>query len=153
MTQPAYLLDTGVVLALINGKALGKRIDATYGLRASALRPAVCIVTHGELLALALTNRERHGTNAEAEIDNAISELTIINIDDRDVLDAYAEIYEHLRNHPKGSRTNVGQNDMWIAAATRASGSTLLTLDKDFDPLDGSMIKRLYIDPRIKTTR
>lgn len=33
MSALAYLLDTGVVLALINGKALGKRIDATYGLR------------------------------------------------------------------------------------------------------------------------
>lgn len=35
---------------------------------------------------------------------------------------------------------------MWIAAATRASDSTLLTLDKDFDPLDGAMIRRFYID-------
>jgi predicted nucleic acid-binding protein len=150
MAAPAYLLDTGVVLALINGKALGKRIDATYGLRASALRPAVCIVTYGELLAMARTNKDKLGPTAETEIHNAMAELTVIGIDDRDVLDAYAEIYEHLRNHPKGSRTNVGENDMWIAAASRASSSTLLTLDKHFDPLEGTMITRFYIDQKTK---
>lgn len=152
MAAPAYLLDTGVVLALINGKALGKRIDATYGLRASVLRPAACIVTYGELLAMARTNKDKLGAKAETAIHSAMSELTLISIDDRDVLDAYAEIYEHLRNHPKGSRTNVGDNDMWIAAATRASGSTLLTLDRDFDPLDDAMITRLYIDSKAKSS-
>ena len=39
---------------------------------------------------------------------------------------------------------------MWIAAAARASDSTLLTLDKDFDPLEGEMIRRLYIERKPK---
>jgi predicted nucleic acid-binding protein len=151
MAAAAYLLDTSVVLALIRGKALGVRIDTTYGLRASAIRPAACIVTYGELLAMALTNKDKLGAKAETEIHNAMAELTVIDIHDDDVLRAYAEIYAHLRNHPKGSRTNVGENDMWIAAAARASNSTLLTLDRDFDPLEGAMITRLYIDPKAKT--
>lgn len=75
-----------------------------------------------------------------------MSELNVINVDDENVLHAYAEIYTRLRNHPKGLRTNVGENDMWIAAAARASDSTLLTLDKGFDPLEGEMIRRLYIE-------
>jgi predicted nucleic acid-binding protein len=113
MAAPAYLLDTGVALALIRGKALGAK--------------------------------------AETELRNAMAELTVIDIHDDDVLRAYAEIYAHLRNHPKGSRTNVGENDMWISAAARASNSTLLTLDRDFDPLESAMITRLYIDPKVKT--
>jgi len=79
---------------------------------------------------MARTNKDKLGAKAEAEIHNAMAELTLIDIDDRDVLDAYAQIYEHLRHHPKGS--------------------TLLTLDRDFDPLDGAMITRLYIDSTVK---
>ncbi|HVJ93912.1 MAG TPA: type II toxin-antitoxin system VapC family toxin [Labilithrix sp.] len=150
MAGTSFLLDTGVVLALMLGKDLGTRIDATYGLRASATRPAVCIVTYGELLAMAHANKATLGPKAEADIHATMSELNVINIDDDDVLQAYAEIYTHLRNHPKGSRTNVGENDMWIAAAARASDSTLLTLDKDFDPLEGEMIRRLYIERKPK---
>lgn len=39
---------------------------------------------------------------------------------------------------------------MWIAAAARASDSNLLTLDKDFDPLEGEMIQRLYIERKAR---
>ena len=152
VTSEPFLLDTSVVLTLLRGKELGTRIDAAYGLRASPLRPAVCIVTYGELLGLAHANRSTLGAKADSDIHSLMAELTIINVDDADVMQAYAEVYAHLRNHPKGSRANLGENDMWIAAAARASDSTLLTLDKHFDALDGAMIRRIYIEqtPRVR---
>ena len=46
MSDRLFLLDTSVVVALVRGKALGQRIDATYGLRAAPLRPLWCHVLH-----------------------------------------------------------------------------------------------------------
>lgn len=142
MADPSYLLDTGVLLALLRGEELGRRIDAAYGLRASRLRPLVCVVSHGEILAMNRANKL--GDKRLKAAERALAELTTIDLHDEDVLRAYSEIYAHLREHPKGSRTNIGENDLWIAAATRASGATLLTLDRDFDPLDPAMIHRIH---------
>ncbi|MBL8717482.1 MAG: PIN domain-containing protein [Myxococcales bacterium] len=143
MSLPSYLLDTSVIVALLGGKELGARIDEAYGLRKSPLRPLVCVVTHGELKAMARVNKL--GPTKVAATELALGELTTIDLHDQDVLRAYAEIYDHLRSHPKGSRTNMGENDMWIAAATRAANATLLTLDTDFDALFPAMIQRVYI--------
>lgn len=139
-----YLLDTSVLLTLINGKELGRKIDATYGFRASPYKPLACVVTHGELWALARKNG--FGEHKRASIARALDEVTTVDVFDDDVIRAYADVYEALHRHPKGSRTNIGQNDMWIAAAARAAGATLLTLDKDFDPLHPDLIQRIYIE-------
>jgi len=48
--------------------------------------------------------------------------------------------------HPGGART-IGQNDLWIAAAAKATGATLLTTDRDFDHLDPTQLQRIHIDP------
>ena len=56
MSPQLYLLDTSVLIALMNGKALGKYVDVTYGLSGSKPRPLACAVSHGELWALAAVN-------------------------------------------------------------------------------------------------
>lgn len=142
MASPLWLLDTTVLIALTNGKALGQYIDATYHLRASPVRPLVCIVSHGELWALARVNG--YGTAKRAAITITLTNVVTIDID-QTVVDAYVEVYAALRRFPKGARTNVGENDLWIAAATRAAGATLLTTDTDFDPLSPDTIQRIYI--------
>jgi predicted nucleic acid-binding protein len=78
-------------------------------------------------------------------LEETLDAVVTVDISDDLVIESYAEIYETLRRHPKGSRTNVGENDMWIAAATRAAGATLLTIDGDFDSLYPNMIDRVYI--------
>jgi hypothetical protein len=50
----------------------------------------VCIVTYGELLAMAHANTATLGAKAEADIHATMSELNVINVDDEDVLQAYA---------------------------------------------------------------
>jgi predicted nucleic acid-binding protein len=42
----------------------------------------------------------------------------------------------------------VSDNDVWIAACTSAADATLLTTDRDFDPLVGRYLDRVWIDPR-----
>jgi predicted nucleic acid-binding protein len=42
--------------------------------------------------------------------------------------------------------TTRSRNDLWIAAAAKAAGATLLTTDKDFDHLLGALLDGVYID-------
>ena len=37
--------------------------------------------------------------------------------------------------------------DRWIAATAKAADATLLTTDKDFDPLHPRYVERIWIDP------
>lgn len=56
-----------------------------------------------------------------------LAELVRVDAGLPDVVKAYAEI--HAANKTGGH--NTGQNDMWIAATTKAAGAVLLTCDKD----------------------
>lgn len=145
MPSSLFLLDTNVLLALIRGRELGSRIDARFGLRSSPVKPLACIVSHGELWALAAVNRWNDARREEirAMLENVVT----LGISDSEVIDAYVEVYSVLRRVPSGSRTNSGENDMWIAAASRAASAILLTTDRHFDPLHPTVISREYIDP------
>ena len=59
------------------------------------------------------------------------------------VLKKYGEIDHFLESNGR----SVGDNDTWIAATAAATSATLLTTDKDFDPLEGTFISRIYVDP------
>jgi predicted nucleic acid-binding protein len=143
MAGELYLLDTNILIVLDKGKALATHIATTYGLTSKLSNACVCIVTHGELSALARVNdfTEAQRENIEAMVDS----LVTVDINDGLVIESYAVIYEAFKRHPKGSRANVGENDMWIAAATRATGATLLTLDTHFDALPADVISRIHI--------
>ena len=71
-------------------------------------------------------------------------ELVPVNIDTRPVLDRYAEMATFLRQ----SGRTVSDNDVWIAACAAAADATLLTTDRDFDPLVPRYLDRVWIDPR-----
>ena len=123
MAGELYLLDTNILIVLDKGKALATHIATTYGLTSKLSNACVCIVTHGELSALA-------------------------RVHDQLVIESYAVIHDAFKRHPKGSRANIGENDMWIAAATRATGATLLTLDTHFDALSAGVISRIHISSK-----
>lgn len=144
MSGPLYLLDTNVVLTLVRGNALAAVIDQRFGLRASKVRPFVCVVSHGEVRVLAARNN--WGAQKLAALQNALDNLVTVDINHPDVLEAYVEIDLFSQRHPEGAR-NMGKNDLWIAACARATGSTLLTTDRDFDHLDGEFLPVEYVDP------
>jgi predicted nucleic acid-binding protein len=60
-------------------------------------------------------------------LEELLAELVRVDAGLPDVVKAYAEIYaaDHAGGH------NTGQNDMWIAATTKAAGAVLLTCDDD----------------------
>jgi tRNA(fMet)-specific endonuclease VapC len=144
-----YILDTNIVIRLIRNDALGQQIDGKYNLRASLASSMVCVVTVGELMALA--RKIGWGQKKLDKLQVMIDELVWVDINRDEIIEAYSEIDHYSRNVVKPSRT-MGQNDMWIAATAKATGATLLTTDKDFDHLDGTHISRIWIDPDSKTT-
>lgn len=52
-SPPGYLLDTNILVHLIRGKAVGKAIEANFGLQGGLNRSIICVVTVGEKYSLA----------------------------------------------------------------------------------------------------
>lgn len=146
MSGRFFLLDTNIVLALMRGGALGTYIDVTYGLRATKRRPAISIVTHGEVRVLAMRNG--WGGPKLVALQRALDALVTIDISIEEVVDAYVEIDIYSQKRPEGAR-NMGKNDLWIAACAKAAGAILLTTDKDFDHLNTNVIDVEYVDPGV----
>lgn len=144
MTTPSrlHLLDTNVVIFLSRGGPIGHAIDARFQLRGHADRPLVSVITLGE--ALAFGRRRNWQTPALATLSTLLRELVVVDIGRRAVLERYAEIDDFLK---RTGRT-VGDNDTWIAACASVAEATLLTTDRDFDPLHGTYLERVWIDPR-----
>jgi predicted nucleic acid-binding protein len=148
-----YLLDTNILLAYARGGDLFRKTEARYSLLSLAagtgvpsgtpLRvPLVSLVSVGEVLTFALV---RHwGAKKTADLGALLASLAIVPVARFDLAQRYAEIDAHCRRTgtPLGSK-----NDLWIAATASLTTATLLTTDKDFDPLDGVFLRREWIDP------
>jgi len=141
---PLYLLDTGVLLVLVRGQAIGKHIERTYGLSRLPQRPLASVVSKAEIRSLA--QRNGWGDAKRAVLENLLANVVIVDINTDDVINAYVEIDSFSHQLAGGART-MGKNDLWIAATARVTKARLLTTDTDFDHLDNAMITRDYIDP------
>ena len=136
-----YLLDTNILVHLIRGDEVGKRVDERFGLQANLLVCAISVVTIGEVLSLA--QRREWGANKIQALEKLLGRLLQIDINDQSIFKAYAEIDNFSMNRTH----NMGKNDIWIAATAKATGYTLLTNDRDFQHLHDSQIKCIYVDP------
>ena len=142
MSSPVgYLLDTNVLLELLRGNDLGEALDARFGLRSSLGSSMICVVTVGEMLALA--RKFGWGTTKFDKLRRMLDQLVWIDISNPQLLDAYAEIDQF--SETKGRK--MGKNDIWIAATAKVTGIPLLTTDPDFDHLEGTHLTRIWIDP------
>lgn len=135
------LLDTGIVVVLARAGEAARRLDGRYTLFSRREVPLVSIVSVGEVLLIARSNR--WGTEKERRVREILENLVIVDIRSQPVLDAYAELGVFTRSI---GRAMGQQNDLWIAATARATGAMLLTLDSDFDVLHPSHIQREWID-------
>ncbi|WP_437733709.1 PIN domain-containing protein [Sorangium sp. So ce1335] len=135
------LLDTVVVLHLVRGNETGRRIDAAMGLSGrGAERPLISIITVGE--ALGFAQHRGWGEDKTERLRAYLEQFIAIDINDESVFDAYAAMHAYLIR--KGRK--LSDNDVWIAACAQAASATLITTDKDFDPLHGEFIQRIYFE-------
>ncbi len=137
----SLLLDTNILLAYIRLGLLGQYIGATYSLYTLQPAPIISIVTEGEIRAIAL--KHSWGVVKVAALQRLLNSLTIVPLPYRNVIEAYAQIDHHCVKNGFA----VGKNDLWIAATAHVTGATILTTDRDFDPLHGLFLQRDWIDP------
>lgn len=145
MASVGYILDTNVVIQLFRGGSLGRYIDQSYGLRSGLSRCIISVVTVGECLAFARKVKTPWSDKRVVRLEDLLSEIVWVDIKEWPILRAYAEI--DVASNAQGRA--MAKNDVWIAAAARLPGATLLTMDKDFDHLDGTLINRIWIDPKM----
>ena len=146
MIPPRFVLDTNVVVQLFRGNEIGKRIEAHFGLFTASLPPLLSVVSLGE--ARSLARQWSSGPEKVAQLHALFLKLVIIDINREPVVANYVEIDHYSRS--VGRRMN--QNDLWIAAVAAATDATLLTTDRDFDHLDQSIVRFIWIDPQGPTT-
>ena len=129
----AYLLDTNVLLHWTRGKIQAAVIEQQFQLTASPLKPLICEVSFGEMLAF--SRRQQWGEERRQRLGEIQQQVVMIDISDHRVLEAYADLSTLAQ--ASGWSLFHGKNDLWIGAAARVSQSHLLTMDKDFLPLRG----------------
>jgi tRNA(fMet)-specific endonuclease VapC len=143
-----YLLDTNIIILYLREGVLADFIDDTFNPLDDANEAILCVVSKGELKALAKKND--WGAKKLTKLESLCEELLITDINSEDIIERYAEIdafsQGRLKNRPSNfSARNMGKNDLWIAATASIIGATLLTTDRDFDHLDGVFLKLEYI--------
>ena len=118
-------LDTNVLVHWIRQNNTGIQLRDTFGLHERTDRPIYSTIVEGELRGLA--GIWNWGRTKLKVLDEILAELVRVDAGLPDIVQAYAEIYaaDQAGGH------NTGENDMWIAATTKAAGAVLLTCDHD----------------------
>ena len=136
----ADLLDTNIFVNLIRDNAIGQRLKRERQFLMTEVVPAYCIVTEGELRSLAL--QWAWGHDKLEQMRYLLDYFRPISIENPETIQAYAVIDAQS----KSQGLTMGKNDVWIAAAAYVTGFELLTTDRDFDHLHGTLITRTLVD-------
>lgn len=146
MSGGYYLLDTNVLLHWLRGSSVCGAIDGQFGLTASGFRPLVCEVTLGEIEAFAMSSK--WGEAKRQKLSEVRMKLVVVDLTDQRIYTSFAE-YSTLAK-ARGFAIFHDKNDLWIAAAAKVSGATVLTTDaKGFKPLrDGKHLDVVVLDPQ-----
>lgn len=138
-----YLLDTNILVAYVRLNRVYAAMERRFALLTTTPAPLVSIVSEGEIRALA--QELGWGTSRRQVLEDLLTYFTIIPLPFAGVIDAYVEVSEQCRR----SGRVLSKNDLWIAATAIATGATLLTTDRDFDPLHRTLLTREWIDPAL----
>lgn len=135
------VLDTCVLVHLLRGNDLGRKIDAEFGLSRGKVTALLSAVTLGEARSLAL--QWSWGSDRIQRLERLFRELIVMAVDLDPVLERYAVIDKHSRDVGR----KMGKNDLWIAATAAATHATLLSTDRDFDHIDPTLVSHVWINP------
>jgi len=139
-----YVLDTGILVHYVRQSPLYQTIEKNEKLTEQDCVPFISVVTMGEILSFGIQQNWRQAQLQS--LKNLFSKLVVLDINSNDnkLLDTYAEIDSYSKNKlPQdklGRSITMGKNDLWIASTTRVANATLLTIDGDFDHLNGKYL-------------
>jgi predicted nucleic acid-binding protein len=128
-----FLLDTTVLLHWTRNSTQAQAIDTTFQLSSSLMRPLVCEVSLGEMLAFSLSLK--WGAQKRRRLAEIERHVVVVDISDPRVRQSYAELSTLAQT--SGWSIFHGKNDLWVGAAANAADGHLLTMDMDFLPLRG----------------
>ena len=147
-----YLLDTNIFVGIVRDAAWA--ISTLEELRAcsSSSMFFTSVVCQGELYSLA--EQRGWGRDRRADLEKALNQCFILDINKQQIIHAYALLdawtkgkpveHQNIPLPPKPAK-KMSHNDLWIAATAHASGATLVSADKDFNHLNNSWIKFIYV--------
>ncbi len=146
MAADYYLLDTNVLLHWLRGSKLCQTIDGQFQLTASGFPLLICEVTLGEIEAFAMSSK--WGDERKRKLAEVKTKLVVVDLSDDRIMKAYAEFSTLAKE--QGLAIFHDKNDLWIAAATKVTGATVLTTDgKAFLALrDGKHLDAVVLDPQ-----
>ncbi|MDZ4793261.1 MAG: type II toxin-antitoxin system VapC family toxin [Bacteroidota bacterium] len=139
-----YLLDTGILVHYVRQSHLYLTIESNEKLTEQDCINFISVVTMGEILSFGV--QQNWGQPKLQTLRNLFSKLVVLDINSNDekLLETYAEIDSYSKNKlltdKLGRSITMGKNDLWIAATSKAANATLLTIDGDFDHLNGNYL-------------
>ena len=125
-TTELCVVDTCVLVHLIRQNATGQMIEEQYGLSGRTEKPLLSSIVEGELRALARV--WGWGDRKVGALELLLDELVRVDAGLPEVVHQYARLYAECRR----AGALPGENDLWLAATTRAVGGVLYTCDSDF---------------------
>jgi tRNA(fMet)-specific endonuclease VapC len=140
-SETIYLLDTNILVHLVRGKSVGKTLAQNFGFGSSSAQCVITCVSIGEMYSL--SRQWEWEQQKLSQLDELIEQVVSVDINHPDIFHSYADI-DFLA---KLQGRKMGKNDLWIAAANRVLGTTLLTTDGDFDHLLSPNFQVIKIDP------
>jgi len=139
-----YLLDTGILVHYVRQSSLYQTIEANENLTAQDCIPFISVVTMGEILSFGI--QQNWGQAKLQSLKNLFSKLVVLDINSSDekLLETYADLDAYSKNklpsNKLGRAITMGKNDLWIASSAKVANATLLTIDGDFNHLNGKYI-------------
>ena len=142
------VLDTCAVLHIIRQDQKGK--DFLQWINSLNPQPiqVISVVTKAELINFSIIAGWQ--TKRIKFLDDFLKGITYVDIlnTDKDLIENYKlidccsknKLPDLSGNFKKGSHNNMGKNDIWIGATALTLNATLLTADKDFDHLNGTIL-------------
>jgi len=138
-----YVYDTNILVYKIREHQSIETLEEQINLDDSHLK-IISIVTKGEMESLAV--QFGWGEKKLEKLRELLNQFLIVPIDSQQIVNAYVELDtfsqgKHPKKVSKHSSKNIGKNDLWIAATTVVTGSSLITSDGDFDHFNGEFFK------------
>ena len=149
-----YLLDTGILLGYVRGAGFAEYTERKFAVSQPPNVPLISIVSKGEIYSLAM--QFGWGNQKKQELDTLLRRIPSVDINTDRIIHRYAEIDAYSQGKdrskplpPGMSSRNMGKNDIWIAATASVLNATLLTIDENFQHLDGVFLTVFQIDQKL----
>ena len=147
------ILDTGLLLGIVRGASWADKALSEIKLDREGTVIATSVVCFGEILSL--SEMFEWGFEKKEKLEQIMESITILTLNKRSVLNAYAKINAWTHGGVQITAPNgapppkpavpMKQNDIWIAATAYSYKGTLLSTDKDFKHLKNIWIDYCYI--------